>query len=1146
MDQAVFFAKDAVPTLTMSTIICIPVRKRDRRGITQLLFIMNLIAVFLLVGCLHLSAASYSQTITLHEKSYSLKAIFNAIQKQTDYSVIYNVRFIETAKPIAVSAKQMPLEELLSEALNDQSLTYEIREKTIIIGRTKENAAVDAKQDRVTVAQQLEVSGRVTDESGSPLEGVSVLIKGTNIGVSTNADGRYTLRDVPAYSVLVFTMVSFATAEVAIENRGVIDVVLQSESSEMDEVVVVGYGKQKKESVIGAISTVQPKQLKLPAAHVSNVLAGQIGGVVSIQRSGEPGQHGNFWIRGLSTNKSSNRPLVLIDGIERGLDFVDIEDIATISVLKDATATAVYGVKGANGVVLITTRTGDEGAAKVSVNAFGSMVSPTKMPEFVNSYQFATYYNEGTGRKSYDDFTLEQYLTGADPDLYPDVDWIGALFKDFSSNRKTNVNVSGGGNVGRYYISAGYFGENGIYKTDNMKNYNSSLDYSKFNFRSNLDVDLTKTTVVSINLSNIYETKTIPGGAGDAIWNNAFTISPNAFPVRYSDGTFSSPPRGAAANASNPYNLLTQSGYRDHYWNTSQAILGIRQDLKFITDGLKFNIRFAWDSWSYSRMSYLGSANTFNALGRDEDGNLIFEELNAGSANLSYERETGGNRAHYLESNLDWNGVFNDVHNLSFMLLYNQKSYRNLWADNGEGSVPFRNQGIAGRMTYNFAGRYFTEVNFGYNGSENFSPGKRFGFFPSAAVGWMVSEEKFFEPIRDVVNVFKIRSSYGLVGNDDIGGGRRFIYNPTFNMKAPGFTFGLPGSQVTNDNGIRVAETANDQVSWEKVAKFNLGLELSLFHGLELQADYFTEHRKGIFLERNDMSQTAGVVAAIPWVNVGEVKNKGFELQGEYLKTFTSDFSVSLRGNFIFARNILINDAAPKWNYAYRDRKGRPVGQQYGYIAEGLFSSEEEIENSPKPFDQGIRVGDIKYRDINGDGLINNFDEVAIGHSWMPEINYGIGASVMYKNVDLSFLFQGVGQVTTMFGGQAMQPFSGTGPAAAGFFLDVYENRWRPDNPDPNAKYPRASAIDNQNNGLASTFWQSDASYLRLRNATLGYTVNKDISSRWFMRQLRFYVSGYNLLTFSKIKLFDPEIENSQGAGYPPTRIISLGLNANF
>lgn len=1105
---------------------------------------MNLIAVFLLVGCLHLSAASYSQTITLQEKSYSLEAIFNAIQKQTDYSVIYNVRFVETADPITVSAKQMPLEELLSKALNGQSLTYDIREKTIIIGRATESAVTNTAPHMVKAVQQHEVAGRVTDETGTPLQGVSVLVKGTTLGVSTNEAGQYALKDVPAQATLIFSMVSFATLEVPVEGRSVIDVALQTESSEMEEVVVVGYGKQKKESVIGAISTVQPKQLKLPAAHVSNVLAGQIGGVVAIQRSGEPGNHGEFWIRGLSTNKSSNNPLVLVDGVERSLDLVDIEDIATISVLKDATATAVYGVKGANGVVLITTRTGEVGTPQVAVNAFGSMVSPTKLPEFVNSYQFANYYNEGTGRKSYDDFTLEQYLTGADPDLYPDVDWLGTLFKDFSSNRKTNVNVSGGGKVGRYYVSAGYFGESGIYKSDNMKNYDSSLDYNKFTFRSNLNINLTNTTVVTVNLANNYETKTIPGGDADAIWSNAFTISPNAFPARYSDGTFSSPPRGAAANAANPYNLLTQSGYRDHYWNTSQAILGVQQGLKAITDGLTFNIRFAWDSWNYARMSYVGSANTFNALGRDEDGNLIFEELNAGTSNLEYSRETGGNRSHYLEANLDWNRVFNDVHNLSLMFLYNQKSYRNLWAANGEGSVPFRNQGIAGRMTYNFDNRYFTEVNFGYNGSENFSPGKRFGFFPSAAVGWMVSEENFFEPIRDVVNLLKIRSSYGVVGNDNIGGGRRFIYNPTFNMGAPGFAFGLPGSSA--DGGIRVAETANDQVSWEKVYKFNLGLELSLFRGLELQADYFSEHRKGIFLERNDMSHTSGVVAAIPWVNVGEVKNKGFELQGEYLKSLSPDLSVAVRGNFIYARNILINDAGPEWNYAYRDRKGRPVGQQYGYIAEGLFSSEEEIANSPKPFEQGIRVGDIKYRDINGDGLINNFDQVAIGHSWMPEINYGFGASVQYRNVDFSFLFQGVGNVTTIFGGQAMQPFSGTGPAAAGFFRDVYENRWRADNPDPNAKYPRPSAIENQNNRLTSTFWQSDASYLRLRNATLGYTVNKNFSNRLHMRQLRFYVSGFNLLTFSKIKLFDPEIVNTQGAGYPPTRIVSIGLNANF
>lgn len=998
---------------------------------------------------------------------------------------------------------------------------------------------------QMNAQSQRQITGRVFDAAtNEPLIGATVWIKESASGTVTDIDGNFVVTVDNENAIISVSYVGYISKEERVGSRNSIPFALEESGKELEEVIVVGFGSQKKESVIGAISTVKPDELKIPAAHISNVLAGQIAGVVSIQRSGEPGEHGEFWIRGLSTNKSSNKPLVLVDGVERSMDFVDVEDIESVSVLKDATATAVYGVRGANGVIIITTRKGDAGPPKISATAYSGLVAPTMLPKFVDSYQFAKYYNEATGTNSYDDFALQAYQNGSDPDLYPNVDWMDALFKDYSWNYRANVNMSGGGSVARYYVSLGYYGENGIYKTDNLNEYDSSITFDKFNFRSNIDMNLSKTTTLSVNLANIYETKTIPGGDAGSIWNNAFTISPNAFPVKYSDGTLSAPPIGTAAHIHNPYNLLTQNGYRDHYWNTAQAIIGLNQDFGFILPGLIFDIKFAWDSWSYNRLSYIGSANTFHATGRDEEGNLIFDEVNSGTANLSYERTTSGNQSRYLESNFTYNQTFNEIHNLSALLLYNQKSYRNLWADNGTGSVPYRNQGLAGRTAYNYDSRYFAEFNFGYNGSENFSPGKRFGFFPSGAVGWLVSNEGFFLPLTNVIDMLKLRISYGIVGNDDIGGGRRFIYLPTFNLSAPGFVFGLPGSGY-DIGGIRAGELANNSVSWETVNKFNVGLELLLISKLKIQADYFKEHRTGIFLERDDISATAGI-GYLPWVNTGEVKNNGFEVQGEYFENFSKDFSLSLRGNFVFARNIVINDAKPNWNYDYRDHKGRPVGQQWGYIAEGLFSSEEEIDNSPKPYSEGIRVGDIKYRDINGDGIISNFDIVAIGHSWMPEINYGFGASLRWKQLDFSFLFQGVGRVSTMFGGQAMQPFSGMDPTAANFFLDVYENHWDIDNPNPNAKYPRPSAQLNQNNSLASTYWQRDASYLRLRNATCGYSFPKLITEKFGIRQLRLYVSGQNLMTFSSLGLFDPEITNTQGAGYPPTKNVTFGLNVNF
>ncbi|MGV8093174.1 MAG: TonB-dependent receptor [Mangrovibacterium sp.] len=1116
---------------------------------------MKLLGLFFFTGLIAVSASTYSQQVKFNLKveNVTVREVFEKIEESSEFILFYNEDYVDVNRKVSINAEEKNVEYILDAVFKGTKNSYKIYDRQIVIlapGMSTAPSLFTGSDTGVSLLSQPGkkrlVSGRVVDaKTNEPLIGATVWVKESTVGTITDVEGNFTIKVDNENAILAASFIGYNGKEERIGSRSTMNFALQPSDEELEEVVVVGYGQQKKESVIGAISSVKPEQLKIPTAHISNVLAGQIGGVISIQRSGEPGEHGNFWIRGLSTSKDSNKPLVLVDGIERSMDFVDVEDIESVSVLKDATATAVYGVRGANGVILITTRTGEAGAPKVSATAYAGLVAPTMLPKFVNSYQFARYYNEATGTNSYDDHAMEMYRTGGDPDLYPSVNWMKALFKDFSWNRRANVNMSGGGSVARYYISVGYYGENGIYKTDNLKSYDSSITYDKFNFRSNIDMNLSKTTVVSVNLANIYETKTIPGGAAADIWSNAFTVSPNAFPVKYSDGTLAAPAVGTAVHIRNPYNLLTQNGYRDHYWNTSQAIMGLKQDFGFITPGLTFDIKFSWDSWSYNRLSYIGSANTFHAIGRDGDGNLIYEEIDTGTTTLSYEKETGGNRSHYLESNISYNRTFNEVHNVSAMLLYNQKSYRNLWADTGAGSVPYRNQGLAGRTTYNYANRYFAEFNFGYNGSENFSPGKRFGFFPSGALGWMISEEKFFEPLLHVVDLFKIRSSYGIVGNDNIGGGRRFIYNATFNMNAPGFTFGLPGSG-NNIGGIRAAELANNDVSWETVNKLDLGVELSFFKMLKIQADYFAEHRTGIFLERDDMSDTDGIVDSTPWVNIGEVKNKGFEIQGEFFKSINKDFSLSLRGNFIYARNIVVNDAGPRWNYEYRDHKGRPVGQQWGYIAEGLFSSKEEIANSPKPYEEGIRVGDIKYRDINGDGRITNFDQVAIGRSWMPEINYGFGASAKWKQFDLSFLFQGVARVTTMFGGQAMKPFSGMDPSAANFFLDVYEKHWSLENPDPNARYPRPSARENQNNGLTSTFWQRDASYLRLRNATLGYTIPRALSEKLRINLIRFYASGQNLLTFSKIKLFDPEITNTQGAGYPPTRIISLGFNVNF
>ncbi|WP_302282146.1 SusC/RagA family TonB-linked outer membrane protein [Alistipes finegoldii] len=992
------------------------------------------------------------------------------------------------------------------------------------------------------------VKGTVTDKvTRLPVVGASVWLKDTSIGVITDADGSFSINVPGAGGVVAVSFLGYETAELEIKGRTQLNFVLEPGSEVVDEVVVVGYGVQRKESVVGSIASVKGSDLQLPVANVSSSLAGQLAGIVSVQRSGEPGSASNFWIRGMSSfnpsetgaNSTANAPLVLVDGIERTIDLVDPEDIESLSVLKDAAATAIYGVRGANGVIIIKTRSGETGAAKVAIRAEAGLVTPTKMPEMVNAFEFIDLYNEAYGYRTNGDLyykadMVEKYRTGADPDLYPNVNWIDELFKSVAWNQRVNANVSGGGSIARYYVSGSFYNESSIYKTDNMNSYDTSINYNKFNFRSNIDINLAPSTVLNVNLSNIYETKVSP--TADDIWSRAFYTSPNVIPVKYSDGTLS-----ANQNAVNPYNLLTQSGYKNQYWNNAQAVVGLTQDFgNSITKGLKANVKFSWDVVTAQTQRYSGSANTFFATGRDEEGNLQFQEVNKGSNTLDYSKDSSGSKTFYLEGSITYDRVFGK-HRVGALFLYNHKSQRYMLAPDKDRSLPYRNQGIAGRATYSFDDRYFAEFNFGYNGSENFSPGRRFGFFPSVALGWMISNEKFFEPLRDVVDALKIKGSYGVVGNDKIGGSRRFIYDAVYGTQGNVYQFGTNGAYV---NAIYLQELGNPNVSWEKSYKLNLGVELSLFNSIRLTADYFKDHRKGIFLRRDDMSSLFGMESN-PYANVGEGINRGVDMSLDVTRTF-GKLKLSLRGNFTFNRSEMTNDAKPKWNYAYREWKGRPIEQQMGLIAEGLFTSQEEIDNSPKQEYGPVRVGDIRYRDLNGDGVINKNDITSIGRSRIPEIVYGFGASVQWHNFDLSFLFQGVGNVTMQLSGYAMHPFSANQIASAGFFRDVYKNSWRLDNQNPNAEFPRNDTQSNTNNEQASTFWQRDASYLRLKNATIGYTFPRTVTRKIRIENLRLYMSGVNLLTFSKFKMFDPELGDGMGAGYPPTTVVNFGINFNF
>lgn len=988
-------------------------------------------------------------------------------------------------------------------------------------------------------AQKKTIKGKVFDEKGETIVGANVWLKESTVGVATDINGEYTLTYEGNYQILVISFIGYKTQEIVIGNQSTIDVTMVPDSEKLEEAVVVAYGTQKKESVIGAISSVEVDKLKVPGSSVSNTLAGQLAGVVSVQRSGEPGKGSNFYIRGISTfNSDSQRPLVLVDGIERDLDLVDPEDIATFSILKDATATAVYGVRGANGVILVTTRKGSDGKPRINVRAEAGLTGPNKMPKMVDAVQWAQLYNEAIGRKYYSDEMIQKYRDGSDPDLYPNVNWIDALYKNFASNQRVNANVSGGGSIARYYVAGSYYNEGSIFKEDKSNDYTSSINYNKINFRANLDINLTQSTILNVNLANVYEKKFSPGASLDNIWGYAFMTSPNAFPVRYSDGTFSAP----GGTGYNPYNLLTQSGYTEEYWNSAQSLVGLTQDFsEIVTPGLKANIKLSWDAYHNNKEVRSKEVNQYFATGRNEDGTLNYQEIYKGSESLTYTNTVGGYKTTYLEASLTYDRVFGK-HRVGALFLYNQKKKTYTASGNMLSSLPYKNMGIAGRLTYSFDDRYFIEGNVGYNGSENFSPGKRFGVFPAFALGWMVSNEKFFQPVTHIIDMLKLKGSYGIVGNDQIGGGRRFIYEATIGNNLPGYTWGSTGNM--GGNGIRMGEVANPNVGWEEAKKLNVGFEISFFNAVKIQGDYFKEERSGIFMQRSALPGIVGL-STMPWVNVGKMNNQGFDGTIEYEQQI-GEVQLTARGNFTYARSEIIDNDEPDWKHKYQNRIGKPYGQSFGLKALGLFQSQEEIDNSPTQTYGTVRVGDIKYQDIDGDGKIDANDEVAIGYPSLPEINYGFGATAAWKGFDLNVFFQGVSHTSFFIGGDAMYGFSSGNLGRAAINEDVYKHRWTAENPNPNARYPRMSADNSPNNNRNSTWRMRDGSFLRLKNMEIGYSMPKRILDKTFITSLRFYVSGQNLLTFSKFKLWDPELYSSNGAKYPISRVFTVGVNINL
>lgn len=1085
----------------------------------------------------HAAQTAQQNTIRIGNVT-NLKELIRQIEAQTSYKVSYQGNLADNIT-IKADPSKHNVEELLADALRGTGISYVIRYNTIIL--TQEQPRAEAAQQ---ASQTRHIAGRVIDaETKEPIIGATVWVKDSALGTNTNVDGAFDYTFTGHYGYIAVSYIGYQTQEFPVTNLP--KVIELSAGNELDEVVVVGYGTQKKASVVGSIASVSVNDIRMPTAKISNNLAGQLAGVISVQRSGEPGASSTFWIRGISTFGSSTTPLVLVDGIERDLDLVDIEDIKDFSILKDAAATAIYGVRGANGVILITTREGIVGKPQINIRFEAGMVQPTKVPDMLDAVQFAELWNAAAGSEVYTPEVIQKYRDGSDPDLYPNVDWVDYLYKDLSFNERVNVNVTGGGSTAKYYISGGFYNEDGLFARDNMKEYNTSVFYRKFNFRSNVEVQLHKYTKLNVNLATTFERKNEPGTAasnsgGTGIWNYAIKSAPNVFPAVYSNGLLPGP---GANNGENPYVLLTQTGYREKFYNTAQSLFSLTQDLgDWVTKGLTVTVKGSFDAKNYNHLARTKTPPQYMASGRDEFGDLILQQTVVGTDNLTYAESHSGYRSVYLEASVNWARSFGK-HDLSALFLYQQSQRNDVGIDKSEPelALPYRHQGIAGRITYSYDNRYFIEGNFGYNGSENFSPGKRFGFFPSVAAGYVISNEKFFEPVRGVIDLLKIKASYGIVGNDKIGTGdnvRRFIYNGTVNSGSSYYF----GTTPHSSSSIQMGDWPNPNVGWEEAHKLNVGVDLSLFSKLKISADYFKEKREGIFLQRQSIPVYVGL-STQPWVNIGKMRNSGVDASLEYHQTIGQDLHLTVRGNFTYARNMIVDQDQPDYKYLYMNRTGQARYQTFGLVAAGLFRDQADIDAWPKQSFGDVEPGDIKYLDLNGDGVVDSYDTKPIGYTSIPEIVYGFGFSLQWKAFDFSAFFQGVGHVSFSTLTDQTLGFNARNSREANLFSDVYDNYWTPERLD--AKYPRLYIGTNNNNNQTSTFWMANGRYMRLKNLEIGYTLPKRISQKMAMQNMRVYLSGVNLFTFSPFKLWDPDLQTG-ATNYPNNRIINIGLTIGF
>lgn len=1134
-------------------------------GIKKLLLIMKFAIVLICfsTGMLWANDAySQSAKITMQLKNVTVREVFHEIESNSEFIFIFRDDALNLDRKVSLDVKDKTINYILDELFKRTDNRYEIIDRQVVI-LTKEINRINS--DKVgSVQEGITITGTITDVSGEPMPGVNIVVDGTTIGTVTDANGKYRFY-VPSKNVtLIVSFVGYKKMEIPVEGRTEISVIMVEDTEALEEVVVVGYGKQKKSSVVSSINSISNKELTMPTRNLTNNLAGQISGLIAIQRSGEPGyDNSEFWIRGISSFKGGTTPLVLVDGIPRNMNDIEPDEIESFSLLKDAAATAVYGAEGANGVILVTSKRGTVQKAKISFRAEASTLTPTRLPEFVSSAEFLSIYNEGLqneGKESiYSDELIAKYASGEDPDLYPNSQWLD-LLKKHTWNDRFTINVRGGTEKARYFVSGAYFQESGIFETNALAKYDNNIGLKRYNLRSNIDMDVTKSTVLGIDLSGQYLQTNYPGVGTAKIFRDMTSTPPHLFPFVYSDGTIAGHPN-PSDNRVNPYNQLMNSGYSQEWRTSIQSKITLQQGLDFITKGLSLRGIISYDAnMTYSTSRKMTPTQSF-ATGRDETGNLLFNTVVNGSTNLAETNSNSGNKQIYIESSFNYNRIFAEKHTVHAMALYMQKDYQT-----HNNSLPFRKQGVVGRVTYSYDNRYFAEGNFGYTGSETFAKGHRFGFFPAMGLAWYLSEEKFYPTtLKKYLSKMKLRYSIGRTGNDNTGGSR-FMYRETLNQGAAayniGFTTGGSGATGGVGNSIVEAQFSAPYLSWEIEEKNNYGIDIGLFQGrVDIQFDYFHNERYNILLQRQTVSGVAGFQQA-PWQNYGSVINKGFDA-GVTINQSIGNFRLSARGNFTFARNKIEQQDEIPQIYDWMNSTGTRLNSWNLYLADGLYTNDDFTiteTNGVKTYTlkEGMALstlggsilpGDIKYKDLNNDGTINSLDRVQdVGNPSIPEIVYGFGFNIEYKGLYAGIFFQGAANTSTVLGANTAEGFF---PFHWGIdesnLRTTVSNRWTEENPSQNVLYPRIRSSRHENNSAASTWWQRSAAFLRLKNIEAGYNLPKSFTQKFRCEAARIYFMGYNVAVWDQIKMWDPEMGNANaGLNYPLSRTFTLGVELTF